>query len=188
VRKNIKSGAGFTLIELIVVIAIIAILAAIVVVNVNGYISKAKVARAKIEAKSIGDALDLFYMQYGHYPYMPMVSDDTSSFQILPTVVGGSGEPYWKDSNENKHYLSDFYKISWTSYNASSILKNGYYGVVMMTNEDGIINCGYVDLYGQYNGEDGVYYGSYVFLNNNCDPGDMGEAIDNPFSIKPVYY
>ena len=41
-KKNIKSRAGFTIIELIVVVAIIAVLAAIVLVNVTSYINKGK--------------------------------------------------------------------------------------------------------------------------------------------------
>ena len=41
-KKYIKSYAGFTIIELIVVIAIIAVLAAIVLVNVTQYINKGK--------------------------------------------------------------------------------------------------------------------------------------------------
>ena len=45
--SNRKSGAGFTIIELIVVIAIIAVLAAIVLVNVTQYISKGKDASVK---------------------------------------------------------------------------------------------------------------------------------------------
>ena len=48
-----KSGAGFTIIELIVVIAIIAVLAAIVLVNVTGYINKAKDARIKSDMGNI---------------------------------------------------------------------------------------------------------------------------------------
>ena len=42
-----KSGAGFTIIELIVVIAIIAVLAAIVLVNVTSYITKGRDAAAR---------------------------------------------------------------------------------------------------------------------------------------------
>ena len=41
-KKDNKSGAGFTIIELIVVIAIIAVLAAIVLVSVTIYISKGR--------------------------------------------------------------------------------------------------------------------------------------------------
>ena len=42
-----KSGAGFTIIELIVVIAIIAVLATIVMINVTSYIGKSKDAAIK---------------------------------------------------------------------------------------------------------------------------------------------
>jgi len=46
-KKTFKKYAGFTIIELIVVVAIIAVLASIVLVNVTGYINKARDAAAQ---------------------------------------------------------------------------------------------------------------------------------------------
>lgn len=59
---------GFTIIELIVVVAIIAVLSAIVLVNVNGYIAKARNARRAADMDQIYKALLIFYGQYGCLP------------------------------------------------------------------------------------------------------------------------
>lgn len=61
---------GFTIIELIVVIAIIAVLAGIVLVSVNGYISKARNVRRISDVTSYVKALSLYYVDKGKYPDM----------------------------------------------------------------------------------------------------------------------
>jgi len=58
---------GFTIIELIVVIAIIAVLASIVMVNVTGYIDKAKDAAIKSDLANIATGMAACYAQYGSY-------------------------------------------------------------------------------------------------------------------------
>jgi len=59
---------GFTLIELLIVVAIIGILAAIAVPNFLNAQTRAKVARAKSELKSLGTALETYYMDQNDYP------------------------------------------------------------------------------------------------------------------------
>ncbi len=51
--KNVKSGAGFTIVELLVVVAIIAVLASIVLVNVTAYINRGKNASIKANLSSV---------------------------------------------------------------------------------------------------------------------------------------
>jgi prepilin-type N-terminal cleavage/methylation domain-containing protein len=66
-EKNNKSGAGFTIIELLIVIAIIGVLAAIVLINVTGYINKGKDAAVKGNVSTLfTDAIN-FYNESGSF-------------------------------------------------------------------------------------------------------------------------
>lgn len=67
-NKNMQRQKGFTIIELIVVIAIIAILAAVVMINVNGYLAKARNAKRVAEVGEYIKALSLYYADNGFYP------------------------------------------------------------------------------------------------------------------------
>jgi prepilin-type N-terminal cleavage/methylation domain-containing protein len=59
---------GFTIIELIVVIAVIAVLAGIVLVNVQGYMLKARNASSLSNVTNYIKALTLYYADNGAYP------------------------------------------------------------------------------------------------------------------------
>ncbi len=66
--KKINKKLGFTLVEMLVVISIIAILSSILA---GGYVNSQKSARdtaRKINLKSISDALNSYYADYGVYP------------------------------------------------------------------------------------------------------------------------
>ncbi len=67
-RLRRDGEAGFTLVEMLVVITIIAMIMALVAPRVLNYLSESKVKAAKIQIASIGSALDLFYLDEGHYP------------------------------------------------------------------------------------------------------------------------
>lgn len=68
-HNNLKkeSGAGFTIIELLVVVAIIAVLAAIVLVNVTGYINQGKNAAIKGNLATVLTNAAVFYDTNGDY-------------------------------------------------------------------------------------------------------------------------
>jgi general secretion pathway protein G len=79
--------AGFTLIEMLVVITIIAMIMALVGPRVLNYLSESKVKAAKIQIESFGSALDLFYLDEGHYP--------TTSDGLGALVQRPEGSPTW---------------------------------------------------------------------------------------------
>ena len=65
---RVRSQAGFTLIEVIVVAAILAILAGILVPIIFNQIDEAKIARAVSDAKSINTAILVFRKDTGQWP------------------------------------------------------------------------------------------------------------------------
>ncbi len=66
--RTVRSQAGFTMIEIMVVIAILGILAAMIVPQVTGRDDKARVQVAKSDIKAIASALELYKMDNFSYP------------------------------------------------------------------------------------------------------------------------
>lgn len=60
---------ALTLVELLVVVAIVAVLAAMAVPNFLEAQTRAKVARARNDMRVIAEALELYQVDYGVYPY-----------------------------------------------------------------------------------------------------------------------
>ena len=61
-------GAGFTLVELLVVLAIIGLIAGLVAPQVLRYLGAARVETTQAQLKNIGSALELYYLDSGKYP------------------------------------------------------------------------------------------------------------------------
>jgi general secretion pathway protein G len=68
-RQATRHGEqGFTLIEILVVITIIGLIMGLVGPRVLNYLSDARSKAAKIQIESFASALDLYFLDTGHYP------------------------------------------------------------------------------------------------------------------------
>jgi len=63
-----RGERGYTLVELLVVLAILGLLVAIAAPRVIKYLGSAKVDTAKIQIEQLGNSLDLYHLEVGHYP------------------------------------------------------------------------------------------------------------------------
>ena len=66
--SRLRRERGFTLIEIMVVVVILGVLAAIIVPQFLSRPDEAKVTKAKVDMKSIEEALGLFKLDNGFYP------------------------------------------------------------------------------------------------------------------------
>jgi len=83
---------GFTLIELLVVMVILAMLAAIVGPKLFTKVGKGKQSAAKTQIEMLGQALDSYRLDTGHYP---TTSEGLQALQENPGDQGWDG-PYLK--------------------------------------------------------------------------------------------
>ncbi|HIJ59972.1 MAG TPA: type II secretion system major pseudopilin GspG [Nitrospirae bacterium] len=84
---NLKSKAGFTLVELLVVMVIIGLLAALVAPRLFPKLGKGKQAAAKAQIELIGQALDHYRLDTGSYP---------TNEQGLNSLVTNPGVEKWQ--------------------------------------------------------------------------------------------
>lgn len=98
-RKN----HGFTMIELLVVIVILGILSVIGLGSFNSSQMKARDSRRKADIRTIGDALEVYYNDFGGYP----LSDSNGG--ILGCGVGAveacSSGTIWQNSTNGTTYM-----------------------------------------------------------------------------------
>ncbi|MCE2459378.1 MAG: type II secretion system major pseudopilin GspG [Pseudomonadales bacterium] len=67
-RRSPRNESGMTLIEIMMVVAILGILIAVIVPNLIGRDQDARLTAQKSDIRSIGQSLDIYHMQNGHYP------------------------------------------------------------------------------------------------------------------------
>ena len=84
-----KNGAGFTIVELVVVVAIVSILAAIVLVNVIQYISRGKNASIRANLSSVVINSGVYFDTNSNFTGFCATSGFTNS-QTAITNAGGS--------------------------------------------------------------------------------------------------
>ena len=88
-----SSEDGFTLVEMLVVISIIAMIMALVGPRVLNYLTDSKVKVAKVQIESLESALDLYYLDAGHYPTS---AEGLRALLERPGGAVGWGGPYLK--------------------------------------------------------------------------------------------
>ena len=100
----LKSQAGMTLIEIMVVVAIIGSIAALVTVNVLDYLDESKVETTKIQIKNVEGALEQFKRRHGFYP---------STEQGLASLVEKPSTGKVPDNYPSDGYLKAIPKDGW---------------------------------------------------------------------------
>src|ERR1700694_5267970 len=84
---------GFTLVEMLVVITIIGLIMGLVGPRVLNYLAESKVKTAKIQIESLSSAIDLYYLDNGHYPNP---SEGLDALVRRPAGDAGWNGPYLK--------------------------------------------------------------------------------------------
>ena len=154
-----KSGAGFTLVELLIVIAIIGIIATGLVIAVNplASIQKAQDTKRKSDLSQIQKALEAYYNDIGNYP--PNFGETDYRIKGLNDNVVAWGDPWSpymstlpKDPNSSKKYVYDSTEQAYYIYasldraaNDSQACKSGG---AKCDNVPGSETCGAVCNYG----------------------------------------
>ena len=86
-HRTRRSGAGFTLLELLVVMVIIGLLAGYVGPKLFGQIGKSEVKVARAQIESLGKALDQYRIDMGRYP--------STQQGLAALVTRPEGEEHW---------------------------------------------------------------------------------------------
>jgi general secretion pathway protein G len=94
-----SSEDGFTLVEMLVVLAIIGLIAALAGPQVLRYVGSARVSTTEAQLKSIGSALELYYLDVGSYPTK---EQGLASLISPPSTVTGWNGPYLKGQSNLK--------------------------------------------------------------------------------------
>ena len=98
------NSMGFTLIELLVVMVILAMLAAIVGPKLFTKVGKGKQAAAKTQIEMLGQALDSYRLDTGHYPN---TSQGLNALVTNPGVEGWDGS-YLKKALPNDPWMKPY--------------------------------------------------------------------------------
>jgi general secretion pathway protein G len=93
VARRRRRQAGFTLVEMLVVLAIIGLIVGLVGPRVLNYLSDSKVKTARIQIESLSSALDLYFLDVGHYP---TTNESLAALMQKPPSASSWNGPYLK--------------------------------------------------------------------------------------------
>ncbi len=115
IKKMIRSAAGFTLVEMLVVVAIIAILASVFLVGLSGFRQSAYDARRLSDMQKVQTYLEMYYNKHQAYPtgindwagLQTALADPTNGVGItsLPTDPAGGGTYYYSVDAAGQSYV-----------------------------------------------------------------------------------
>jgi general secretion pathway protein G len=90
-----RSQAGFTLVEVLVVLSIIGLVVGLIGPRVVGYLTDAKVSTARIQATTLSNAVELFFIDNGRYP---LEQEGLQALVAAPSNLRTWNGPYLKGS------------------------------------------------------------------------------------------
>ncbi len=124
--KKLRSEAGMTLIEIMIVLVIIATMGTVIITQVKKQFDKARVNQAKILIAEVGKNLDQYNLDCGAYP---------SSEQGLNALLQSPGscanwgpEPYLKKMPKDPWGHELIYSSDGTKYTVKSLGQDGKEG------------------------------------------------------------
>jgi len=127
--RNLKSQAGMTLIEIMVVIAIIGSIAALATVKIMSSLEESRVETTKVQIQNIQTALDNYRRKHGSYP---TTEQGLQSLVEKPTV-GKIPENYPEEG-----YMTTVPKDGWgNAFDFSSPGTNGHKVEIVSYGADG---------------------------------------------------
>lgn len=92
IKKVLKGGSGFTLVELLIVITLIAILAVAVIATINPIeqAAKARDVSFKNDAAELLSSLERYYASQNNYPWVVTAADGTTGVSTAELIMSSS--------------------------------------------------------------------------------------------------